>query len=144
MAAYCTQADLLRRYGPDELRQVTDKTRSADINTDVVADACDEASSLVDSYLSSRYLTPLTIVPTVVRKWACDIARYMLRGDRVQAGSAVDRSYHEALRHLADVAKGVAGLPDVTGVDVSDVGRGGIVVKGPSVIFGDELLAYIR
>jgi phage gp36-like protein len=140
---YCTKDDLLRRFGPNELRQVSDRTQAADINDAFVADACDEATSLIDSYISERYTTPLTIVPTVVRKWACDIARYILRGDTVQRDSTVDRNYRDALTSLSNVAKGLVGLPDATGVDASDVGKAGIVVQGPGVVFTDELMGFM-
>lgn len=122
MSAYATQADLTERFGAAELAQLTDESAATSPDDTEVGKACDEASSLIDAYLSTRYTTPLDPVPTIVRKWACDIARAALWKDRADKDSAVKLNAADAMAQLRDVAKGIAGLPDATGVAATSTG----------------------
>lgn len=142
MAAYCTKADLVERFGTSELAQLTDETAHATPDDSEIDKACDEASSLVDSYLATRYPTPLVAVPTVVRTWAVNIARKFLWKDRATDESIVKRNYDDALAQLRDVAKGVAALSVEAGP--IDVASGtSIRVVTSEQVFTDELLGLM-
>ncbi len=138
--SYCAQTDLAERFGTVELAQLTDEQSAAYPDGAEITKACDEASSLIDSYLSARYATPLSPVPTMVRKWACDIARKFLWKDRAGPDSAVTANFDAAMAQLKDVAKGIAGLPGADGVQAPQNGSAIAVVTSDRV-FTDDFLA---
>lgn len=137
--SYCAKADLVERFGVAELAQLTDETAASTPDDAEITKACDEASSYVDSYLSVRYATPLSPVPTLIRWFACDIARRILWKDRAGPESVVALASEAALARLRDIAKGVAGLPDATGNQATTT-AGAIAVETADQIFTDELL----
>jgi phage gp36-like protein len=137
--AYCAKSDLVERFGSPELAQLTDESAATSTDDGEIAKACDEATSLIDAYVAARYTTPLSPVPTVVRKWACDIARKFLWKDRAGPDSVVTRNYEEAMAQMKDVAKGIAGLPDATGVAAVSSGAA-LTVIAPTRVFDASLL----
>ncbi len=142
MAAYCTKADLVERFGVVELAQLTDEVAAASSDDSEVLKACDEASSLIDSYLAARYSLPLAETPTLVRMLAANIARKLLWKDRAMQDSAVQRNYEEALSTLRDLAKGISSLAGLTGTLVASTPSGFAVVSSDQ-LFTDELLDYM-
>lgn len=130
---YCVKADLVRRFGAAELAQLTDETAAQSPDDTEINEACEEASSLIDSYLATRYAVPVDPVPTMVRKWACDIARKYVWKSRADAEHPVTLAFNAALAQLKDVAKGIAALPDSTG-EVATV-TGGIAYTAPGAVF---------
>lgn len=140
--AYCTQADLVERYGEVELAQLTDQTAGTSVDAAQVTKACDEATSLIDGYVSGQYVVPLTPVPTVVRRWACVIARKFLWGDKATPDGTVTADYTEAMKQLRDAGAGKMALPDATGVQ-APLSGGLIAVEAPDEVFTDDLLALM-
>lgn len=139
---YCSQADLVERFGAVELAQLTDETAGANADAAEVTKACDEATSIIDAYLATRYTTPLAVIPPMVRKWAVDIARRILWKDRALPESTVARNYDGALAQLKDVARGIAALPDTTGT-MAATNDGAISVQTAYQVFTDELLGLM-
>lgn len=133
MSAYATLADLVERFGAEEIAQLTDETAATSPDSVEVGKQCDEASSLIDAYLSTRYTTPVDPAPTIVRKWACDIARYSLYKGKADPNGPIAANYKDALAQLRDVAKGVMGLPDATGV--TPTSTGGFAYTSPDAGF---------
>jgi phage gp36-like protein len=131
--AYVTQSDLTERFGSVELAQLTDESAAQTPDAAEITKACDEASSLIDSYLSVRYAVPLSPVPTLIRWLACDIARKILWKDRAGPEAAVALAYDGALKRLADIAKGVAGLPSASGTLPAQTG--GLAYSTPTPVF---------
>jgi phage gp36-like protein len=142
VAAYCTKGDLVERFGIVELAQLTDDTAHATPDDAEIVKACDEASSVIDSYLATRYTTPLIEVPTLVRMLACNIARKLLWKDRALPDSVVQRNYDEAITQLRDLAKGVSSLSGILGVIVPLTGSSIAVVSSPQV-FTDDVLGLM-
>lgn len=141
--AYCAKSDLVERFGSRELAQLTDESAAQSADDTEIANICDEASSLIDSYLAARYLTPLASpVPTMVRKWACDIARKFLWKDRAGPDSGVTSNYEDAMAQLKDVAKGIAGLPDATGLEAA-TSSASISVVSSARVFDDDMLGLM-
>jgi len=103
--SYATQADMTDRFGTDELIQLTDKGTppTGTINTAVLDKSLADADATINSYLESRYTLPLSPVPQVLSRIACDIARYFLYDER--ATEQVRKRYEDALRYLRDVAE---------------------------------------
>lgn len=105
---YVTEAEFERRFGEDETRDLLSG------GTDF-AQAENEAASLIDGYLATRYALPLASVPAIVRAWACDLTRHALWDER--APEEVRRRYEDALAQLRDLAAGKLALPpDAAGV----------------------------
>jgi phage gp36-like protein len=110
---YCTQDDLIKRFGEEELIDLTDLTNTGSVDADRVSERIAEATSFINGYLQGRIQLPLTDVPAVIERFACDITRYHLyingRPDEVEA------NYKSAVAYLRDVAAGKVSL----GVDAT-------------------------
>lgn len=112
MAAYIDGTGLRQRFGP-EIDQLIDADPQAAPpvvgNIDKLGRACDDAASLIDGYLLTRYTLPLVSVPSLVVAWAADIARFKLWDDR--APEEVRKRYEDALAQLKLLASGAMSLP---------------------------------
>lgn len=106
---YCTQDDLVKRYGADEILELTDRARSGQINTATVESAINDAKNEIDSYLATRYELPLVTVPALLNPVCSDIARYYLYEDRVT--DHVEKRYKDRIDYLVRVSKRTASLP---------------------------------
>lgn len=110
---YCTQQDLVDRYGEGELLQLADRDVDGVIDAVVIAQAIADADAEIDSYLLDRYSLPLSEVPPALTLAACRIARFQLYvaevTDRVQG------DYDHTIAWLRDVARGVVRLVESTG-----------------------------
>ena len=81
--AYATLDQLVSLFGADEIRTLSDRQGTGELDEAVISDALERASSEVDSYLADRYATPLSgsdPIPPVVVSVTGDIARYRLTG----------------------------------------------------------------
>ena len=89
---YCTQADLVDRFGEAEIFALARDESGTAIDTAVVERACDDASGEIDGYVSAAgYNVPLSPVPKIVIANACDIARYRLYDEQVKFLRSVSR-----------------------------------------------------
>ena len=127
--AYATTADLIRRFGQQELVRLTTPA-GEDMDGVVVATAeaaLEDASAVMDSYLRKQVRTPLDLAPREVGLYCGDIARHILStGDGKTPGEEVQKRYDEAMRWLRDVANGVVKL------------------DADEVVAGDESFAQVR
>jgi phage gp36-like protein len=105
---YCTQVDLIERFGEAEITQLSDRAGLGTLDSAVVGGAIDDADAEIDGYLSGRYALPLASVPTVMVRLACDISRYYLFGHDVT--DLVRERYEQAIGYLVKIATGVIGL----------------------------------
>lgn len=106
---YATQQDLIDRFGETEVAQLSDRTTNgAAIDPVVVASKLADADAEIDAYLQAKYTLPLAVVPPVLARIACDIARYHLYDDR--ATDQVTARYKDAIRFLENLAKGAVSL----------------------------------
>lgn len=105
---YATQDDLTTRYGADELVQLTDTALTGEADATKIAAALADAEQTVNGYVAGRYAVPLSPVPDLVRRWACDLARYYLHTAAVP--DLVEKNYQAAITGLKDVSKGVIRL----------------------------------
>jgi len=110
---YCSQQDMIDRFGEDELIQRTDRSNIGVIDSAVLDRAIADASAEIDSYLS-KYTLPLSVIPAVLVRACCDMARFYIYDDMVP--DVVDARYASSLKFLTQVAKGVINVgPDDTG-----------------------------
>ncbi|MCB1738711.1 MAG: DUF1320 domain-containing protein [Rhodocyclaceae bacterium] len=113
--AYCTQQDLIDRYGEAELIQLTDRAGADAIDTTALARAIADVDALVDGYLDARYSVPLSPVPGLIVRLACMLTRAELYRDQVLEDShPVVRDKAEATRVLMALSRGDVslGLPE--------------------------------
>ena len=118
---YCTQADLIERFGEVELLALARDETGTAIDTAVVERACDDASGEIDGYVSAAgYTVPLTTVTRIITAYACDIARYRLYDEH--ASEQVQKRYDDAVKFLVRVANGTVKLGISTGSAASSAG----------------------
>lgn len=101
---YCTQQDLITRYGEKELIQLTDKENIGQLDPDVITSAIADADSLIDGYLGGRYGLPIQPVPRSLARIACEVCRYYLY-ENLAPDEVKDR-YNEAVKTLKAISKG--------------------------------------
>jgi phage gp36-like protein len=105
---YATVQDLIDRYGRDELTQLTDRDGDGAIDSATVERAIADAAAEIDGHLGGRYPAPLDPAPPVLTRVACDIARYLLWGER--AGESLRQRYEDARRLLERIGSGQVNL----------------------------------
>lgn len=116
---YCTQQDLIIRFGQKEinglLKELADSEGSADLSMKAaIEDACGE----IDGYLSNVWDFKNNGIPNskLLTAWACDIARYRLwcNADRQQVKEAVIIRYQNVIKMLEMLGKSITTLPMTT------------------------------
>lgn len=114
---YCTQQDLIDRFGENELVQLTDRSDppAGIIDSTVVDKAIADAGALIDSYLQARYSLPLVQVPATLERVACDLTRYYLHEDAVP--EIVKANYDHSVSFLRQVSRGEAAVGPTSGGD---------------------------
>jgi len=133
--AYCTRQDMVDRFGEQELIDLTDRGTPplGIIDSAVLDGAISDASAEIDGYLAGRYELPLASVPSVLKRIACDLARYHLYDDA--ASEHVAKRYDDAIRFLRAVGRGEISL----GVDAA--GAEPQVVNGAEVQSGGRVFS---
>ena len=108
--SYASEAELRTRFGSQEVDLVSGRDPGG--ATAAIARALADAGAEIDAYLEARYALPLTGVPPVLARIACDIARYRLWAER--APDEVRQRYEDARRFLEALARGDVrlGLPE--------------------------------
>jgi phage gp36-like protein len=136
--SYCTQQDLVDRFGEPELIQLTGRDPQGVMDADVIDQAIADADAEIEGYLSA-YQLPLTSVPANLTRIACDIARYRLYAD--QPVEVVMERYKAAVRFLEGVAAGRFILVDAALGGAIDGGEG-IEVIAAEPVFGSDADGY--
>lgn len=115
---YAIPEGLIKRYGEQSI-----KTLAGSADSQKVAEALEDASQTIDSYLAGRYTLPLKSVPAVLERHCCYIARYFLEKNRATDQSR--RDYDDSIRYLEKVANGTISL---------GIGEDGKTVEGDNVV----------
>ncbi|PPD36751.1 MAG: hypothetical protein CTY18_02915 [Methylomonas sp.] len=139
---YCTQQNLIDRYGQSELIQLTDRPERIDpqnagaIDSTIISDAIARAEARINRYLTA--FLPLEAVPDDIRQIACDFARYFLYKD--MPTDHVAKQYDDGIAYLEKVAAGKIPLaPDSSGA-VEAKSNGGIEFQAASQVITSDLL----
>lgn len=98
---YCTREDLIAKFGESDITMLEDGKPAA------VAEAIDDANSMINSYLAGRYNLPLATVPPVLLKVCRDLVRYSLDVDPTDI---IIRRRDDAVKYLESLANGRATL----------------------------------
>jgi phage gp36-like protein len=139
--SYAVKQDMIDRFGEAELIKLTDRDYPATpvINDTVLNAALADAEAEINSYLSGRYILPLTHTPAVLVRIACDIARHRLWVID-PAPEQVAKRFRDAIAFLTSVAEGTSGIGVDTALEKPTIAAGKILVDAPDQIFTTELL----
>lgn len=86
-----------------------DTSRATEADQAVLTKACAYATEIVDGYLRSRYVLPLSQVPTLVRNICLQLARFWLYSRRPEGKGFPDNvkeTHAQALKDLERIASG--------------------------------------
>ncbi len=78
---YALQQDLADRFGEQELAQVADLIGSGEPDATAIDRALADADAEIDAALIGRYSLPISNVPLLLTRIACDLARESLYAD---------------------------------------------------------------
>jgi phage gp36-like protein len=138
--SYATKADLIARFGQDELIKCTDRTNRppTTIDDDAVGRALDDADGEINGYLASGgIVTPMAAPPSVLVAKACAMARYLLHKD--MATDKIRADYEDARSWLRDVAAGRVKLGDVS-APAKAPSLGPVKVSAPHRMFTSDAM----
>ena len=122
---YCTQADLVARYGTQMLVDLTDRgaVATGEIDTAIVAAAIAGAGAFIEGFLS-LYARPMVTVPPLLTEVALAVTIWRLHVG--VPGEKVILDYKDARATLDQISKGVVKL-SVAGVQQAGTGDTGAV-----------------
>jgi phage gp36-like protein len=123
--SYCTEAQLIDRFGEATLIRLTDRgdPPAGTIDAAVVDRAVADTDALIDGYLKGRYALPLSETPALLTDLALVIAIYKLHVH--VAEDKIRRDYEDAMRTLREIAAGTVRL-DVAGAEPAASGTSGV------------------
>lgn len=99
-----------------------------------------DAESLIDGFIADRYTVPLSPVPRLVKRYACDIAIYFLWGDAAGKDSTQERDYNAALKMLGLIRDGKMSLGEQPDAEkIPDRVAPELVINNPRVFTRDTL-----
>ena len=135
--SYATPQDLINRYPNRDLVQLTNEDPTiTTINTTALQQALDDASAEIDGYLGGRFTLPLTDVPEVLNRLACDVAIYRLQSLRpIHDLADARRRYDDAIAMLTKVASGEMTLGIGADGHETSIAQGAEQAQGPVRIF---------
>ena len=136
--AYCTRDNLVQRFGQREIDDLLDRDNNDSDDTDTLTQTIADADSLIDSYVSAKYQTPLSPVPQIITYISCDITRFMLWDDN--APEEVRKRYDDAIARLKDIAKGMMKLPATALISIANP-SGGVDYYEEERVFTRDALA---
>nr|WP_314523058.1 DUF1320 domain-containing protein [uncultured Acinetobacter sp.] len=102
---YATRQDLEARFGAAEIANL----EAMQTNPDAVNEALQDASEEIDSYVAVAYELPLPLIPSTLKRVACNIARFRLYFQ--QPTEEVKNRYESEVKYLQRIADKKAVLP---------------------------------
>lgn len=140
--AYATTADLDGAYGVERIDMLADMRGLGVRDAVKITRALDDASALIDGYISQRYALPLPSVPAVLREACLSITVYKLATDPAALAEDMRARYEDALRFLRDVAGAKAALGLSTRAD--QAGGSGSTSSPQSAIVDSDTRMFSR
>lgn len=108
---YITAQEVFDRFSPQEFVDLTnlESPSSTSVRESALEIAIVDASSEIDSYLCGAYPLPLTEVPSILKRKACDLVRYYLEYKGV-IREQTQKKRDEAIAWLEEIAAGTRKL----------------------------------
>jgi phage gp36-like protein len=136
---YAVAQDVIDQFGEREVLALTDRANVGVVDADLLGRALADAGAEIDSYLVGRYTLPLAGSFPLLKRYACDITRYLLSGSEVTEVETVRNRYKDAVRFLEAVRDGKIRLgADSVGQAAPEPQR--IAVVGGDRVFGADSL----
>lgn len=102
---YATIEELIARYGQNEILQLACQSDDeSQIDAKAVEIALLDGAELINSYVAVKHALPLSVVPEVLKRINCELARYFLY--KIGRTEELEKSYEKNIRYLRDVAQG--------------------------------------
>lgn len=114
--AYTSKALMIARWGTDEVARSADRDPQDGVSEDeAIAAACEDASSLVDSYLvKAGIVVPVDPAPAVLVMHATNVAMYELsQGVGAAYTEEKRKRFEDAISWLKTMASGSGALPGI-------------------------------
>lgn len=118
---------MIARWGTDEVTRSADRDPQDGVSEDdAIAAACEDASSLVDSYLvKAGIVVPVDPAPAVLVMHATNVAMYELSQGVATYTEVKRQRYDDAILWLKVMASGKGDLPGVEPANKKRVRAGG-------------------
>ena len=117
--------------GHDTGSTVTEKNY---IQTSVITRAIADADSFINGYLETKYDTPLSLVPEIIRKISVDIAIKILFQRRLGVPQGRKDAYDEDVSFLKDISRGIVTIGgSVIPAEDDDAGPEATTVKSDRI-----------
>lgn len=112
--AYTTETRVRRRLG---------NVVSGDVSSTAITDAIEKADAIIDAYLSSLYVVPITgTTPALVQHLSEELAVYFVGVDMFPSGNVaqdidtLDERYKKAIKMLEMIKNGKLSVPGATDI----------------------------
>jgi phage gp36-like protein len=144
---YATREDLVQRFGSVEISQLEDLDNTGMPNEEISQAALMDASQEIDSYIAVRYAVPLPVIPALLQRTCCDIARYRLYKDR--STEEIKARYEKSIEWLVRLSTGKVLLTNAQAVNEAqaldlNTSRTAMAAVGSSQevgVFSDAMMA---
>lgn len=103
--AYATQQNCIDMYGEDDVIVATDRDGDGVIDTAVLSKALDNATTIIDSYVSGLPGYPFDPVPDIFESLCCEIAIYKAASTAHALTEEMRTRYEDALKYLTLVGQ---------------------------------------
>ncbi|MGL9774404.1 MAG: gp436 family protein [Sodalis sp. (in: enterobacteria)] len=103
---YARLEDMVLRFGEQEVRILTDRDNTGEINASVLAGGLQATADEINGYIGGRYTLPLPVASSDLCGIACDIARYRLTGTERVGTDEIRGRYRNPICYLENVANG--------------------------------------
>jgi len=104
MSAYASRADMVQRFGEQETASLEDPSNIGVPDAAVTAEALEDATEELNSYVAVRYSVPLPQIPAPLVRACCDVARFRLYKDRPT--EEITYRYERTIKWLEQLALG--------------------------------------
>ena len=132
MGNYASNAQLIARFADEATAAfLTDSTNST-ADADVLTEVIETAESEIDSYLSSRYDTPVSLsgetnLANVLKGKTLDLAQFYLMDRKGHAAETNEKRADKVIDWLVRIVDGDIPLPGADSVPASTQAKTGIV-----------------
>jgi phage gp36-like protein len=102
---YAGLPELYVRFTEEEINQITDTDGTGTPDPALVCRTATDAAAEIDAALFSRYTTPISPVPPLIRRIACELTRELIY---LNAGSGCPKGVHESAESARGILKRLA------------------------------------
>lgn len=113
MSGYATSLDMEDYFGSEEVLIAFDRDGDGAVDPDAMASALTAAQEEIDSYVAVRYSVPVSPVPGVLVRVACDLAMYHASIGQASMSEDKQTRYDQRVKWLTKLAAGKVSLGNV-------------------------------